>query len=181
MTKQWYIDEHLKFLEAIQKYGRDWKKVQSHVGTRSSTQSRSHAQKFFKKIGIDKVSSELRKLKNGVPSDPEFSVNFKVGKHEENKDSDSESEIKIWIDFWETPHPKLRNPLPFFEVENEENSNDDEMKSEVENDEVLQIPESSQKSRANSEKSVNKKKLCSTKEASDMSNTTQCSSGKNPL
>lgn len=70
-------------------------KVQSHVGTRSSTQSRSHAQKFFKKIGIDKVSSELHKLKNGSPCDPEFSVNLKVANDEENKDYDSESEIKI--------------------------------------------------------------------------------------
>lgn len=72
-------------------------KVQSHVGTRSSTQSRSHAQKFFKKVHIDKVSSELSRLKGGTPNDPEISVNLKIGKNEENKDvnSDSESEIKI--------------------------------------------------------------------------------------
>jgi len=47
-TGRWTKSEHLKFLEAIELFGRDWKKVQSHVGTRSSTQSRSHAQKFFK-------------------------------------------------------------------------------------------------------------------------------------
>ena len=30
-------------------YGKDWKKVEQHVGTRSSTQARSHAQKVFLK------------------------------------------------------------------------------------------------------------------------------------
>ncbi len=135
---------------------------------------------FLNKTGIDKVSSELRKLKNGISGSPEFSVNLKVDKHEEDKhcDSDSESEIKIWIDFWQTPHPKLRDPLPFFDDENDvkDCSNDDEMKSEVEHDEVRQ--DSSHKSGPDSEKSISKKKLCSNKEASDMSNTTQCSSGK---
>lgn len=175
-------DEHMRFLEAIQKYGRDWKKVQSHVGTRSSTQSRSHAQKFFKKIGIDKVGYELRKLKSGASTGPEFAVDLDADKPEERKhyDSDAESEIKIWIDFWQTPYPRLRDPLPFCDDDDDgkHSSNDDEMKSEAEHDEALQMPDSPQKSRANSEKSINKKKLCSTKEASDMSNTTQCSSGK---
>lgn len=31
-------------------YGKEWRKVQQHVGTRTSTQARSHAQKFFVKI-----------------------------------------------------------------------------------------------------------------------------------
>ena len=44
---RWTKDEHEKFLEAIQIYGRDWKKVQYYVGTRSSTQARSHAQKVL--------------------------------------------------------------------------------------------------------------------------------------
>jgi len=32
-------------------YGNEWKRVQQHIKTRSSTQARSHAQKFFEKIG----------------------------------------------------------------------------------------------------------------------------------
>lgn len=32
------------------KFGNEWKAVQKHVGTRSSTQARSHAQKFFVKM-----------------------------------------------------------------------------------------------------------------------------------
>lgn len=64
-TGRWTKDEHIKFLEAIQKYGRNWRKVQEHVGTRSSTQSRSHAQKFFKKVKFEDVEEELTRLKSG--------------------------------------------------------------------------------------------------------------------
>jgi SHAQKYF class myb-like DNA-binding protein len=47
---RWQPDEHQRFIEAIMKYGNEWKQVQKYVGTRSSTQARSHAQKFFVKI-----------------------------------------------------------------------------------------------------------------------------------
>lgn len=47
---RWSEDEHRRFIEAILKYGNDWKKVQSHIKTRSSTQTRSHSQKFFMKL-----------------------------------------------------------------------------------------------------------------------------------
>ena len=38
------------FIEGILKFGNDWKKVQNIIKTRSSTQARSHAQKFFLKL-----------------------------------------------------------------------------------------------------------------------------------
>lgn len=41
------MDEHFRFIEALQLYGKEWKRVQQHVGTRSSTQARSHAQSFL--------------------------------------------------------------------------------------------------------------------------------------
>jgi SHAQKYF class myb-like DNA-binding protein len=47
---RWQPDEHERFIEAIMKYGNEWKSVQKYVGSRSSTQARSHAQKFFVKI-----------------------------------------------------------------------------------------------------------------------------------
>jgi SHAQKYF class myb-like DNA-binding protein len=40
---RWSIMEHVRFLEALKSYGKNWKKVEEHVATRTSTQARSHA------------------------------------------------------------------------------------------------------------------------------------------
>lgn len=42
--------EHVRFLEALKSFGKNWKKVEEHVASRTSTQARSHAQKFFANI-----------------------------------------------------------------------------------------------------------------------------------
>ena len=72
-TGRWTHEEHQKFVEAIFIYGNDWKIVQKHIGTRTSTQARSHAQKFLirlkKKLQIksenDKITlNSLDKLSN---------------------------------------------------------------------------------------------------------------------
>lgn len=47
---RWTGAEHFRFLEALKTYGKEWQKVQSHVDSRTSTQARSHAQKFFLKL-----------------------------------------------------------------------------------------------------------------------------------
>ena len=52
---RWKNDEHQRFIDAIIKYGNNWKQVQKYVGTRSSTQTRSHAQKFFEKLKRSKI------------------------------------------------------------------------------------------------------------------------------
>ena len=58
---RWHIGEHKRFLEAIIKYGNDWKKVEKHIGTRNSSQARSHAQKFFIKLKDEQKKSKISK------------------------------------------------------------------------------------------------------------------------
>lgn len=55
---RWTKDEHFRFLEALKLYGKEWRKVQEHVNTRTSTQARSHAQKFFVKLEKKKLTLE---------------------------------------------------------------------------------------------------------------------------
>jgi SHAQKYF class myb-like DNA-binding protein len=47
---RWTSDEHERFIEGINQFGREWDKVQAVVKTRSLAQIRSHAQKYFLKI-----------------------------------------------------------------------------------------------------------------------------------
>lgn len=61
---RWSEAEHRRFVEAIIKFGNDWKNVQSHIKTRSSAQSRSHSQKFFMKL----KNYDLLDLKDINPS-----------------------------------------------------------------------------------------------------------------
>ena len=48
--ESWTQDEHRKFVQALQMYDRDWKKIETYVGTKSVIQIRSHAQKYFLKV-----------------------------------------------------------------------------------------------------------------------------------
>jgi len=77
---RWTTEEHERFVEAIIKYGNEWKQVQKHVKSRSSSQARSHAQKFFVKmkranlfdydIDLNKNSLEsLHKLMKSLTAD----------------------------------------------------------------------------------------------------------------
>lgn len=59
-------------MKGIELYGKDWKKVQQLVGTRTSAQSRSHAQKV------------LPKVMDQTQNNPNFATPLSPNKKEEN-------------------------------------------------------------------------------------------------
>ena len=54
---RWSTLEHLKFLEALKRFGKNWREIEKFIGSRTSTQARSHAQKFF--ANIEKEDQDL--------------------------------------------------------------------------------------------------------------------------
>ena len=77
---RWTLEEHIRFVEAIIQYGKDWKQVQKLVRSRSSAQARSHAQKFFLKLKtvklpelfLDFTGDNIKNLQNMIDKIEEF-------------------------------------------------------------------------------------------------------------
>ena len=74
ITGRWKFKEYIQFLEGLDKYGVNWKKICPLIKTRTSDQIRSHAQKFFLKlkqvkdeqIGIDFTSDNINSIRDMI-------------------------------------------------------------------------------------------------------------------
>ena len=86
---RWSNEEHNKFIEGILKYGNEWKKVQNIIKTRTSTQARSHAQKFFlriKKVANQEILNDENKLLNYIISScKKTNNNFNITEEQKEK------------------------------------------------------------------------------------------------
>eukprot|EP01017_Pseudomicrothorax_dubius_P049402 TRINITY_DN9183_c0_g2_i1.p1 TRINITY_DN9183_c0_g2~~TRINITY_DN9183_c0_g2_i1.p1 ORF type:complete len:232 (-),score=46.79 TRINITY_DN9183_c0_g2_i1:60-755(-) len=57
---RWTKEEHQRFVEALKLYGKNWKKVEEFVGTRTGAQVRSHAQKFFNRLQREVIPGQAQ-------------------------------------------------------------------------------------------------------------------------
>ena len=71
--RYWTPEEHRLFMEAVQRYGwKDVKSIAQHVGTRTPTQVRTHAQKLFlrqqkESSGVMAPAKSGREMPPGIP------------------------------------------------------------------------------------------------------------------
>ena len=80
---RWSTEEHIKFIEGLVKYGKNWKNVQKYIGTRSVSQTRSHAQKFLLKLkmikstyfDLDLTNKKIKNLSNIIEEIKSKNVN----------------------------------------------------------------------------------------------------------
>ena len=140
-TGRWQMDEHERFIDGVIKYGNNWRLVQKYVGTRSGTQTRSHAQKFFEKLKRSKIfkaekydfSKNSLKLLHDIMSnlsDKEFDktlkklhlFSYKIGlKSKKNNNDVNENE-----DVSEKDKENNNVNISFYEEKREVNDNNEE-------------------------------------------------------
>ncbi len=96
---RWTTEEHKKFIKALILYGNNWKKVQSFVTTRSPSQARSHAQKYFIRIK-NKILRDFNRTNLKSVNDSDLSnwisryINDEVTPEAEENLSDKSENIK---------------------------------------------------------------------------------------
>lgn len=77
MRGRWTDEEHELFLEGYKLYGRKWKKVAEAIKTRTMVQTRTHAQKYFKrmaKLADAKRNKSVKKIAAPGPSTYQHSI-----------------------------------------------------------------------------------------------------------
>ena len=137
-TGKWALKEHIQFLQALEKYGVNWKIIRKIIRTRTATQIRSHCQKFFIKLknckdeelGIDFTLDHIRSMKDILDHIKSVNKNFDVvnvllyisGKYSSNNDSKTMNKIE-----------KAVNINNFFDHDIKKNNNNNNNNNEINN------------------------------------------------
>ena len=85
---RWTYEEQMNFIIGIGKNGTNWKKIKKSISTRSLSQIRSHAQKFYNKLkmckndqlGIDFTSNEIKSIKDMIYHIKSININYDIAK-----------------------------------------------------------------------------------------------------
>lgn len=92
---RWDTSEHLRFLQGCLLFKNNWKKVETYVRTRTSTQIRSHAQKYLKKLEKKYYSNGLGNISPNDSFNDDF-IDYNLNKKEtkDNNNININEEIK---------------------------------------------------------------------------------------
>ena len=119
---RWSFKEHLLFLQALDKYGPNWRKITDLIPNRTGIQIRTHANKFYKKLkkykdeelGIDFTSDSINSIKDMIDhiknvnnnlsvyqiflSSSQIPISKKTTKNTEETDNEERNDINDIID-----------------------------------------------------------------------------------
>ena len=123
---RWGTKEHIMFLGGCLQYGNNWKKVEAFVKTRTSTQIRSHAQKFLKKIEKKYISSQNQNNASYDSVSEELINNNIISQNKENPNKTEENKQEGLSLNENTPE------------ENNQNKESDQMSS-LKNDDIVGV------------------------------------------
>lgn len=114
-SRYWTQDEHQRFLEAIEKFGKkDVKAIAQYVGTRNATQVRTHAQKFYAKLDRDRtgINPENKKKKKRTSKEGEESSS-PHGSVDDEQEAEDDEEEPLYVDNRVAPVPTSQQHQAF--------------------------------------------------------------------
>lgn len=107
---RWTEEEQRLFASAIQIYGKRWKKLEQIMGTRTSTQCRSHGQKYFLKLKKDQsrtITTDSTR-EEGTDSSADYEnqeipmeigeIPMKIGEEETNLEEMDNNQLKEYLE-----------------------------------------------------------------------------------
>ena len=171
---RWTKEEHKKFLKGIIEYGNNWKMIEQLIRTRSSSQARSHAQKYFVKVKKKIISQNkifnarnllnyvfncIKNFKGGQPLDAiqkKRTLNLLISNFQNFRKDEIESCNMMVNEIKSISSQKDGEKYTVFEKENDKNRNSDNHNL------IIEIKEDNY-SKINSDFEGNKMEFCNKK------------------